>query len=549
MPPAHSTESAAQIVIAPAVSPSESMSIEVLQAHASAVTKVESFGSRKTYRWLLALFVLSLPLMNPWVRGDGVGYYAFARAVLIQHNLDFTPDYNAANASFRDARLDENGNPKPVFVTATNHLENHFTVGPAILWSPFLIVAHVGALAARAFGSNVAADGFSAPYRVAMALGTAVYGFLGLLLAMRIAAKYAGERCAFLGAIAIWWASSLPVYMYFNPSWSHAHSAFAVALFLWYWHETRERRSAMQWCILAAITGLMLNVYYPNAMVLVVLIVEAAQQYFAAFRGERAESSAAREKIGATIGESGAAFRVESGGAQSDARNAPGIVQLAANHLLFAVVMIVCLLPTLLSRYVIYGNPFESGYVSLKDWAWRSPYFLAVLFSSEHGLLAWTPVIALACIGVVIFALREPRVGGALLGAMLAFYFFIACYPDWAGISSYGNRFFVSLTPIFIVGLSVLLSRVAKLFRSQRIALAVSSSVIGVLILWNLAFVFQWGTHLVPARGPIVWSEMIHNQFAVVPREIVVKAQIYLFHRSNLMKQIEQRDIEQMHAK
>ncbi len=87
--------------------------------------------------------------------------------------------------------------PSRCFSTATNHLENHFTVGPAILWAPFLIVAHVGVLIARALGSSVAADGFSAPYRFAMALGTAVYGFLGLLLAMRIAAKYAGERWAF----------------------------------------------------------------------------------------------------------------------------------------------------------------------------------------------------------------------------------------------------------------------------------------------------------------------------------------------------------------
>lgn len=70
-----------------------------------------------------------------------------------------------------------------------------------------------------------------------------------------------------------------------------------------------------------------------------------------------------------------------------------------------------------------------------------------------------------------------------------------------------------------------------------------------LLVAWNLAFIFQWGTHLVPARGPIVWSEMIHNQFAVVPREIAAKAEGYLFHRSNLMQQIEQRDIEQIHAK
>jgi hypothetical protein len=515
--------------------------------------------------------VLSLALMNPWVRGDGVGYYAFARAVLIQHNFDFTPDYNAANASFRDARLDENGNPKPVFRTATNHLENHFTVGPAILWAPFLIVAHAGVLVARALGSNVAADGFSAPYRFALALGTAIYGFLGLFLAMRFAAKYVGERWAFLATVAIWWASSLPVYMYFNPSWSHAHSAFVVALFLWYWHETGAARSTLQWIVLAAIAGLMLNVYYPNAMVLAVLAVEAAPQYFAALRSKQSSehespdremiklnaanreplerAAFAREPIDRESENRYSLEREALARSGSEAETLPSVLQLAANHLLFAAVMIACLFPTLALRYVIYGNPFESGYVSLKDWAWRSPYFLAVLFSSDHGLLAWTPVIAVACIGVFIFALREPRVGTAILAATLAFYFFIACYPDWAGISSFGNRFFVSLTPIFIIGLSVFFDRAARFFTSKRAAATAFGVTAAILVVWNLAFIFQWGTHLVPARGPIVWSEMIHNQFAVVPREIASKAQSYLFNRSNLMQQIEQRDIEQMHEK
>ena len=131
--------------------------------------------------------------------------------------------------------------------------------------------------------------------------------------------------------------------------------------------------------------------------------------------------------------------------------------------------MIACVVPTFVSRYVIYGNPFESGYVSLKDWAWRSPYFLAVLFSSEHGLFAWTPVIALAFIGVVMLALREPRAGGAILAAMLAFYFFIACYPDWAGISSYGNRFFVSLS-------SDLRHWLERFLRSRRAILRVAAN-------------------------------------------------------------------------
>jgi hypothetical protein len=521
MLPAHSTASEPRVATAVGVSPPELRGHDPLTSYSNLSATEEIPASGKAYRWLLGLFVLSLVLMNPWVRGDGVGYYAFARAVLIQHNLDFTADYNSANASFRDARLDENGNPKLLFRTATNHLENHFTVGPAILWAPFLAAAHGGVLVARALGSSVPADGFSAPYRFAMAVGTAVYAFLGLLLAMRLAAKYVGERWAFLATVAIWWASSLPVYMYFNPSWSHAHSAFMVALFLWYWHTTRGTRGTMQWIVLAAIAGLMLNVYYPNAMVLAILAVEAAPQYLAALRRSRMP--------GREIG--------------------PSVLQLARNHVLFAVVMIACLLPTFVSHYVIYGNPFQSGYVSLKDWAWRSPYFLSVLFSSEHGLLVWTPVIALACIGVVMFAIREPRVGGAILAATLAFYFFIACYPDWAGISSYGNRFFVSLTPIFIIGLSVFFDRAARFFGSQQAAMVAFGTSSALLIAWNLGFIFQWGTHLVPARGPIVWSEMIHNQFAMVPREIATKAQGYLFHRSTLMQEIEQRDIEQMHAK
>ena len=58
---------------------------------------------------------MTLPLLNPWVRGDGVGYYAFARALLIQHNLDFAPDYQHANEGFREARLDANGDPKRRF--------------------------------------------------------------------------------------------------------------------------------------------------------------------------------------------------------------------------------------------------------------------------------------------------------------------------------------------------------------------------------------------------------------------------------------------------
>ncbi len=477
--------------------------------------------ARKGERALIFLFLLSLPFLNPWVRGDGVGYYALARAPLLQHNLDFTKDYQSANAGFRGPRLDESGQPRSGFRTRTGYLDNHFTVGPAILWTPFLLLAHAGVLLSRALGASVAADGFSAPYRIAMALATAIYGFLGLLLSFRLARHYVEECWALLATLGIWWASSLPVYMYFNPSWSHAHSAFAVALFLWYWHETRPSRSLAQWLALALIAGLMLNVYYPNAMVLVVLVVEALRQYGNAFRRDSGQSAFANPSAG----------------------------DLLLRHFVFTALVVVCLLPTFLTRHIIYGNALESGYVPLKDWHWLSPALLNVLFSSNHGLLAWTPVLFFAIIGLFLFWRREPRAGAPLAAAFLAFYVFICAYPDWAGISSYGNRFFISLTTLFILGLAVFLDRTAAVFRSRTAALAASSALLALFALWNAGLMFQWGAHLIPARGPVSFSEIIHNQFFVVPRRLTVDLRAYLFQRKALMRQIEDRDLQELEKK
>jgi MFS family permease len=474
--------------------------------------------SRKAERLLVLLFFLSLPFLNPWVRGDGVGYYAFARAPLIEHSLDFTKDYQHANESFRDAKLDEHGQPKSELRTPTGHLDNHFTVGPAILWMPFLLLTHAGVLLARTLSSSVAADGFSAPYCITMAIATAIYGFLGLLLAFSLARQYVEEHWALLATLSIWWASSLPVYIYFNPSWSHAHSSFAVALFLWYWHETRSSRSLPQWLILALITGLMLNVYYPNGMVLAVLAVEALRQYLSAFRR----------------------------GVQAGASASPRVSELLTRHFLFGAVILICLLPTFITRYLIYGSAFESGYVHLRDWLWFSPAFLNVLFASNHGLLAWTPILLLAIVGLFFFWRREPLVGAPLLAAFLAFYVFISCYPNWDGISSYGNRFFVSLTQLFILGLAVFFDRAAQLFPSRRAAFAAACALLAVFTLWNAGLIFQWGSHLIPARGPVSFSEIAHNQFFVVPRQLPADLQRYLLKRKALMQQIEDRDIQQL---
>ena len=442
-----------------------------------------------------------------------MGYYAFARALLIQRNLDFRPDYEHANKNMREERLDANGNPLPVFVTKTGHLENHFTVGPALLWSPFLLTAHFGVALARLFGSTVPNDGFSLPYRLAMALGTCIYGFAGLLLAFEIARRYVEERFALLGTIGIWGATSLPVYMYFNPSWSHAHSAFVVSLFVWYWHRTLPARNTSQWLILGVIAGLMLNVYYANATLLLIPATEAILEY----------------------------------GRQFKAKVSPAeLLSKFVRHLMFVTVTVICLAPTFITKLAIYGGATQSGYIPMSKWNWFAPHFAQVILSSNHGLIAWTPVVLLAFLGLIAFAWENRAIGMPLLVATLGFYYFIASYPDWAGISSYGNRFFVSLTPIFLIGLSVFFSKVASVFSRPSLGFRWSIASVALLIVWNAGLMFQWGAHLIPVRGAVSWSLVAHNQFAVVPRQISGQLGSYMFRRRDLMRDIEKRDQEQL---
>jgi hypothetical protein len=460
---------------------------------------------------LILLFVLTLPLTNPWVRGDGVGYYAFARSLLIEHKLDFRKDWLAANPSFRMGRVDADGRIDADQYTVTGRLDNHFAVGPAILWAPFLVAAHAGVLLCDRLGAHVAADGFSRPYVLAMSFGTALYGFLAVFISFVLARRYVPERWAFLAAIGIWFGSSLPVYMYFDPSWSHAQSAFMVALFIWYWLRTRGARSVAEWAVLGALGGLMMDVYYVSA----VLLLFAALESLAAYR--TAVKSQDRAQV----------------------------MRILVGNAVFSLALLAAFSPTLITKKIIYGGFFSFGYT--EHWYWNSPALLKVCFSSDHGLFAWTPILILAVAGLICLRSCDRQFAAYSLVAFAAYLYVMGCYQDWDGISSFGSRFFVSLSPLFVIGLAAFFDWFARAWHQRRAgSLATAATV--VLVFWNLGMIFQWGMHLIPPRGPISWREAAYNQVAVVPEDAVSALDMYLTSRTNLMQRIERTDVKQLQS-
>jgi hypothetical protein len=96
--------------------------------------------------------------------------------------------------------------------------------------------------AARAAGVDVEADGYSRPYIAAVTYGSAIYGFLAVILSIYAATLVIGDPSpGALPAALVWLGTPLLFYMYIAPGFSHACSAFAVAAFVVVWlHVRRE---------------------------------------------------------------------------------------------------------------------------------------------------------------------------------------------------------------------------------------------------------------------------------------------------------------------
>ena len=462
------------------------------------------------HKALLIVFVSTLPFVNPLVRGDGVGYYAYVRSMLVQHNLQFENDWINSPWPFVHRTINAKGRIDDPY-TETGHLPNHFSVGPSMLWAPVLVPVHFVTEALGKAGLNVKADGFSLPYLLTGALATALYGFLGLWISFAMARLYVGEIWAFLATLGMWFASSLPVYLYFNPFYSHAHSVFAVAAFLWYWQRTRPQRTLAQWVILGLLSGLMLNIYYINIAVLLFPLLESLRKYRQAWRAPPPQ----REAVG----------------------------RLFLANLIFSCVTLAAFLPTLITRQIIYGNPLDFGY---ERSSWTHPAIWQPLLSSNHGLLSWTPIVLPSLVGLFLLRRYDGELATYSLATFAAMYYIVACHPDWHGISSFGNRFFISLTPLFVLGLAVFLQVCGRSFKRAQTAIAVSALAIAALILWNLAFIFQWGTGLVPHMGPISWRQMAYNQVRVVPARLGSNLMTYFTHRKEMMKRIGLEDLQRV---
>jgi hypothetical protein len=452
---------------------------------------------------LAVAMLATLPLVNPYLRGEGNGTYAYVRSLVLDGDLRFDNEYRHGDAAFvAQSFRKADAQPWPPMEMPGGYLRNQWSVGPSLLWLPGFLQAHVAVGLLRVLGGDEAADGYSLPYRLACALATAGYAFCGLFLACRAAQRFTAPAPAVLAAVALWLASSLPVYVYFLPFYAHALASFAVSVFLWYWLTRRPFDRPRRWMAWGLLGGLVWQMEPLSGLVLVV----AAVEWLASLRREPFPRAAV----------SGAAFGAAA---------------------------LVAALPQLVIKSILHGSAWRTG--TLNRYFWDAPRLLDVAFATEHGLFLWTPVLVISLIGLLALCRRDPVAGLGLLSAFACTYYVVASYEAWHGISSFGNRFFVALTPAFVVGAAVAFDAAHRALARRLPAAAAWTTLaapVALLAAWNAGLVFQWGTNMVPRQGPVDFAAVARNQVTAVPGRIAATALRYVASRQQAVREQERKD-------
>ncbi|MBI4672668.1 MAG: glycosyltransferase family 39 protein [Chloroflexi bacterium] len=505
-----------------------------------------SFGKIRIERGLLVMLVLflaSLPFVTPRVAAsDEIEYFSYLPSILLDGDLNFRNQYeyfcnrdpdDCVKSRFKETFLD--------LKTPTGLQINFGPLGTAVLWLPFYLVAHLVALVLQNFNPAFAANGISTPYIYAVCVGSVFYGWLGIYLAYRIARHYFAEVTALGAALVILFATNAVYYMYVAPAFSHAASLFASALFVYVWWRTRDSRAQgnwQSWILLGASGGLMTMVREQEGVFFVIPLVEFLGVVYAAWRtrdnlaathqGRHFERSKAEREISVLPREISATQFVAT-----PPRN--DIRKLLKNWILGGVVMVggafVVFVPQFLVYRVLNGNFLPARNVTDK-FTWNGDHILDILFSNFHGLFTWTPVVLLAVAGLFFLWRRDKMLAAAFLVALAVETYLLGSFSTWFGGAAFGMRRFINCTVIFVVGLAAFAEAL-----QTRVPRPVLAGVGALLILWNLFFILQFVTGMVPRQEPVDMLAMARNQIFAVPPRLFEIAQRFLTNRGSFYKQ------------
>ena len=194
-----------------------------------------------------------------------------------------------------------------------------------------------------------------------------------------------------------------------------------------------------------------------------------------------------------------------------------------------------------LAAYKALNGHFGPTTTASNKLSWSSPHGLSVLFDLEHGLIAWTPLVLLAVGGLIVLARSgnreagsmEPRRSSTSRIAVLALVMVAAqayssgVVESWTVAGSFGQRRFIALTPLLVIGLAALFTTLRPPIARRLVGVAML-----LCIWWNIGLMVQFGLHTMD-RQKLTLAENARVTFLELPLQAPQIAWRYLTNRSS----------------
>lgn len=331
-----------------------------------------------------------------------------------------------------------------------------YSAGMAVLYAPFFLVAHVSASVL-----GYPADGFSPPYQYIIAFGCLLYALLGLFVFRRVLLHYFSDNwTALLLLLTVFGTNYLQLTAWDGTLLTHTPLFLLYALLLWAtirWHEQPRLRTAL---VLGATAGLITLVRPSEGICVLIPLLWLPKGE----QGWRRKWALLKSRFGHVVAAT-AAF-------------------------------ILATAPQLLYWHEVAGTWLFYSYVNPGEgFDFFPPHTLDFLFSYRKGWLLYTPLMALALLGIPMLWRKHRELSVAVLVFFLVDLFVISAWTTWwyAG-ASFSSRSLVPAYTVLAIPLGVFLQGAW-----QRRALRWPvGALVTLFVLLNLFQTWQWQQRILP---------------------------------------------------
>jgi hypothetical protein len=438
---------------------------------------------------LVAFRVTILTTGGFLVWSDGLAYFFHARSLVLDGNTDITNEFNEFDRRYPVGR--SGSSPMDSIRRNVSHnpdgkIVSPWPIGMGMVAAPFYAVGFaVESITARV--QHRAADSYGLIPQVFFALSSLVCGWLGFLATYFCCREVSNRSSSYLATFGAVLAGSAVFYVFVNPTMAHAVSFGIAATLILYWlKQWRRDGGCNSMLLLGFLLGSLVTIRLQNGIFGILLAVLVLREGWRS-GWLRAVTSAVVGFVGLALPLSALALHsIRNGSSRSTFSLQEGGVALLG------------------------GYP-----VHLK-----SPFFFDVLFSCRHGAFHWTPVLAFGAVGLLWLTRRELWAGVLLLTLVIHVYligsigimdpggtipiFDPSNWNDhWKGGASFGMRYLTECTPIFAIGLAVLLSGLMRYMAGKVLGYVMVSG----LIMWNGLLILAYGMNTVSRTQCVTYAE------------------------------------------